>query len=197
MHLRKSGIRWEHCQAMNDPWLFKEYLPVEGELVQLRIFTEENITDTYLSWLNDPIVVKFSNQRFYQHTRQTSLDYLQTFTNSENILLAIYLKSDEKYVGTMSVYFTLLHEVADIGIMIGDKSCWGNGIGGDAWSIILALLLDTVKIRKVTGGTLRCNKGMVKIMVNSGMKPDGVRIGQELIDGQAQDIMHFAKFRSA
>jgi RimJ/RimL family protein N-acetyltransferase len=177
--------------------LLKDLFPIEGELVRLRVFTEENITDAYLSWLNDPVVVMYSNQRFRQHTQQTSLDYLHTFVGSESILLAVYLKDDEKYVGTMSVYFSSAHETADIGIMIGDKACWGKGVGGDAWSTILSLLLDTVKTRKVTGGTLRCNTGMTKIMVNSGMKPDGVRVEQELVDGQAQDIMHFAKFRGA
>ena len=99
------------------------------------------------------------------------------------------------YVGTMSVYISTAHETADIGIMIGDRTCWGDGIGGDAWNTILTWLLDVVAIRKATGGCLRDNKGMAKIMINSLMQTDGVSIEQELVDGQPQDIMYFAKFR--
>jgi RimJ/RimL family protein N-acetyltransferase len=180
---------------MIDLQLLKEMFPISGEMVKLDIFTKENITDAYLGWLNDPIVVRYSNQRFRQHTLQTSLNYLRTFDGTENIFIAVYLKGDGKYVGTMSIYFSAEHETADIGIMIGDIGCWGEGVGGDAWSSVLSFLLDTVEVRKVTGGTLRCNKGMAKIMVNSGMKPDGVRVAQELANHQVQDVLHFAKFR--
>jgi len=169
--------------------------PIEGKLVRISIFTEENITDTYLSWLNDPEVVRFSNQRFFQHTYHSSLDYLRTFVGTTNIFLAVYLKDEDKYVGTMSVYFLPPHEVADIGIMIGDRDCWGKGIGGDAWTTVLSLLIDVVGIRKVTGGTLSCNKGMLKILAKSGMKPDGVRVRHELVNGQEEDAVLYAKFK--
>lgn len=180
---------------MIDVGLIKDFFPVEGKLVKLDVFTKENITDTYLGWLNDPVVVRYSSQRFHRHTLETSLSYLQSFDSTANLFLAVSLKGDEKYVGTMSVYISSVHETADIGIMIGDKTCWGSGVGGDAWSTVLSFLLDSVRMRKVTGGTLECNKGMVKIMLNSGMKPDGVRVAQELVDRQAQDVLHFAKFR--
>lgn len=174
----------------------KSYFPIAGHLVMLKVFTEENITDAYLNWLNDPEVVKFSNQRFLRHTSQTSLDYLKTFIGTENLFLAVYLKETEKYIGTMSVYFSVAHETADIGIMIGDKTCWRSGVGGDAWSTVLSFLLDIAKIRKVTGGTLECNNGMVKILTNSGMTPDGVRIAHELIDHQPHNVLYFGKFLS-
>ena len=172
----------------------RSHFPIGGHLVRLRVFTEANITDTYLSWLNDPEVVKFSNQRFLRHTSRTSLEYLKSFDDTDNLLLAVYLKDTEKYIGTMSVYFSVAHETADIGLMIGDKAYWYSGVGGDAWSTVLSFLLDILKIRKVTGGTLECNSGMVKILTKSGMKPDGVRIAHELIDHQPHNVLHFAKF---
>lgn len=171
------------------------FFPISGRFVELRIFTKEHITNEYISWLNDADVVRYSNQRFTQHTLQTSLNYLQTFSNTENIFLAVYLKNEARYVGTMRVHFFAAHQVADIGIMIGDRTCWGRGVGGDAWHTLLNWLVDVAGIRKVTGGTLRCNSGMVKIMINSGMKPDGVRVAQNIVDGQAQDAMFFSKFK--
>ena len=132
----------------------KNPLSIKGKLVILKTFTEENITDEYLSWLNDYAVVQYSNQRFKKHTYETSSDYLKSFSNTENLFFAIYLKDLHRYVGTMSVYVSSAHQTADIGIMVGDKSCWGRGVGGDAWNIILTWLIDVVKIRKVTGGTL-------------------------------------------
>jgi len=181
---------------MIDLQSLRERFPIPGKLVNLNLFTKENITADYLDWLNDPDVVRYSNQRFRSHTFESSVDYLNSFSGGDNLFIAVSLKDNDKYVGTMSVYFSAEHETADIGIMIGDKSCWGEGVGFDAWSAVLSFLLDVVKIRKVTGGTLECNKGMLKIMLNSGMKGDGTREAQELVNQQPQDVLHFAKFRN-
>ena len=181
--------------VMIDAELIKGLFPIEGRLVKIELFKLENITDTYLDWLNDTVTMQYSNQRFHRHTQHTSLAYLGSFDCTENLFLAVFLKSNEKYVGTMSAYISSAHETADIGVMIGDKSSWGLGVGGDAWATLLSFLLNTVRLRKVTGGAVASNRGMVKIMSNSGMTPDGVRVAQELINGKASDIVHFAKYR--
>jgi len=181
--------------VMIDAELIKGLFPIEGQLVKIDLFKKENITDTYLGWLNDPVTTRYSNQRFLRHTLQTSIAYLQSFEGTENHFLTISLKANKKYVGTMSAYISSAHETADIGVMIGDKTSWGLGVGGDAWATLLSFLLNTVRLRKVTGGAVASNRGMVKIMSKSGMMPDGVRVAQELINGKAEDIVHFAKYR--
>lgn len=194
MRLGKFGSNWVHLKVIDINKL-KSFFPIEGAQVKLKEFAKSNITDSYIDWLNDPTVVRYSNQRFTIHTRLTSLDYFSSFVNTENLFLAVYLKEEERYIGTMSVYISTVHETADIGILIGDKSCWGRGIGGDAWCLIVNWLIDIAEIRKVTGGTLRCNSGMVQIMINSGMKPDGIRMAQEIVDGHAHDVLFFSKFK--
>ena len=107
---------------MIDAELIKGLFPIEGRLVKIELFKLENITDTYLDWLNDTVTMQYSNQRFHRHTQHTSLAYLGSFDCTENLFLAVFLKSNEKYVGTMSAYISSAHETADIGVMIGDKS---------------------------------------------------------------------------
>ncbi len=77
------------------------------------------------------------------------------------------------------------------------SDCWGKGIGLDAWSTLLDYLLNVCCLRKVTGGTLRCNVGMVRIMERSGMQLEAVRVQQELVDQVAHDALYYAKFRAA
>ena len=175
---------------------FRQSVPLRGKSVELRLFGEEHINDQYLGWLNDPEVVRYSNQRFRRHDEASSRAYLQLFQGSGNLFLAIHLAHSGKFIGTMTVHLSIPHETADIGILIGDRSCWGQGVGKDAWSTLVSLLLESDKVRKVTGGTLRCNVGMIKVMAKTGMSPDGVRIGQELVEGTPQDILHFARFRN-
>jgi len=168
----------------------KECLHLTGNAVELRTFVEENLTESYIGWLCDPNLMRFSNQRFYTHNMETCREYLATFQTSENIFVAIYYKDD--FIGTMTAYRSSVHGTADIGLLIS-PCLQGKGLGKDAWATLMSYLLNT-GTRKVTGGTLRCNEAMVRIMQACGMEPDGVRVGQELIDGVAHDMLHFAKF---
>ena len=72
--------------------------------------------------------------------------------------------SDYTPIGTMTVYVSIPHGTADLGIMIGDRTVWGMGYGEDAWCTMVAWLSTRQEIRKLTAGTLACNLGMIKLM---------------------------------
>ena len=160
-------------------------------------FDKHHITQNYINWLNDKQVTRFSNQRFKIHTKESTIKYLKNFEISENCFLAIERIEDRHFMGTATIYRNLNHGTADIGIMIGDRSCWGNGFGGEAWKAILEKTLNEDLIRKVTGGAVALNIGMVAIMKKSGMKLEAVRKDHEIIDGIPTDIVYFAKFSTA
>lgn len=161
-----------------------------GSVVTLRAFTEANLTEDYLGWLRDPQLMKFSNQRFRMHTMESCRAYMESFAGGDNMFIAIYYES--AFIGTMTAYHSVVHGTCDIGLLISAK-VQGMGLGKDAWGTLMAHLLRE-GTRKVTGGTLRCNEAMVRIMRSCGMHADGVRAGQELVDGVPQDIVYFAKF---
>lgn len=170
---------------------------ISGKSILLRTFQPSDITSEYLSWLNDPEVVRYSNQRFVNHTKESSRKYLRSFQNSDNLFLAICLHENGQVIGTINSYISYHHSVADMGILIGNRSFWGNGLGTIAWELMMNFLHNDFGIRKVTGGTLSCNIGMIKIMESNGMHQDGVRRNHELVDGKEYDIFHYAKFRTS
>lgn len=163
----------------------------------LRAFTEADITDTYVRWLNDPRVVRYSNQRFIAHDRASCIRYLQSFVGTNNLFLSVRRADTDQAIGTMTAYVAMHHGTVDVGIMIGEPSIWGTGIGQEAWDILTEWLLKLPIIRKLTAGTVACNVGMIRLMERSGMRLEGVRHAQELIDGRPEDILYFARFRDA
>jgi len=165
-------------------------LVLQGEKVTLHAFTAADINDDYVGWLNDRTLMKFSNQRFRSHNLDSCRAYVASFAGTRNLFMAI--RHEGRLVGTMTVYRTPQHGTADIGLLIGEGG-QGQGWGRDAWGTMLAYLLRA-GTRKVTGGTLRCNVAMVRIMEACGMVPDGVRVGQEMVDGAPQDVLYFARF---
>jgi len=165
-----------------------------GERLYVYPFTESDITTDYISWLNDPKVVRFSNQRFRRHDEKSCLDYLKTFADNDNLFLAIHLAEGKRLIGTMTAYVSSHHGTADMGLLIGERGLWGQGFGFEAWNLLLDYLLLDRKLRKITAGAVRCNASMTRIMERSGMRLEAVRSQQEIVDGEPQDVLHFARF---
>ena len=150
-------------------------LPIElyllrGRSVDLRPFTPTDITSAYISWLNDPMVTRFSNQRFRRHDEESCQTYLATFTGTDNLFLSIRNSSDNLAIGTMTAYINRNHQTADVGLLVGDPSSWGKGYGQDAWNTLCDWLLKVVEIRKLTAGAAASNTAMVRIMESFGME---------------------------
>jgi RimJ/RimL family protein N-acetyltransferase len=170
-------------------------LPLESVRLLLRTFVETDITPLYIGWLNDPEVVRYSNQRFIQHTFGSCHRYWSSFLGSANLFLAIEEKEQARLIGTITVYRSLQHKTADIGIMIGDKSIWGRHFGHEAFSLISQALIASGAVRKVTAGTMAGNLGMVRLLERSGMSWEATRRKQELMDGEPVDLVYYARFR--
>lgn len=171
-------------------------IKIVGRRIVLDQFCQEDISDDYVGWLNDKEVVKYSNQRFRHHDLKTCESYRKSFLESDNLFLSVRLLHTNEMIGTMTVYISPHHQTGDVGMMIGRRAQWGKGYGSEAWDLLLRYLLQDRSLRKVTAGTLRCNIGMVTVIERSGMELEAVRSRQELVIGEPQDILYFAKFGS-
>jgi RimJ/RimL family protein N-acetyltransferase len=172
-------------------------IEIRGLKVLLRTFSLEDINDRYFAWLNDPLVVRYSNQRFLTHDRESCVRYLNSFSGTDNLFVSVRRLDTNQAIGTMTAYISRRHGTVDVGIMIGDKSVWGGGYGQDAWNTFTNWLLAQGSIRKLTGGALACNAAMIRIMERSGMQLEAVRKSQEIVEDVPQDIQLFARFRDA
>lgn len=160
-------------------------------------FEISDISEIYLMWLNDPMVVRFSNQRFRHHDAASSRAYLASFEGTDNLFLSIQGLKGEGTIGTMTVYAAMPHGTADMGILVGHTQIWGKGYSLDAWKTVSDWLITSCQMRKITGGTLSGNVGMKTIFERSGMHMEGMRRAQELVEGVPMDVLYYARFRDA
>ena len=171
----------------------KEILLSDSRVV-IRNFNPSDITDEYISWLNDGEVVKYSGQRFLSHDQASAVRYLDSFAGTCNLFLIITDSVTGESIGTLTVYRQLHHRVADVGIMIGNRRFWGQGLGLASWMLVISFLVNELGVRKVTAGTIRSNKPMLAIMKNSGMRCEAVLPGQQLLNGEPEDVLLYAKY---
>jgi ribosomal-protein-alanine N-acetyltransferase len=168
------------------------------ETTNLRIvpFSEEFLTERYVGWLNDLEVVRFSQQRNRTHTLASCRDYLASFDGTPNHFWAIVSRDPAQgHIGNMNAYVDTTHQVADLGILIGERSVWGRGYGTEAWMAVCDYLFRSSDIRKITAGALAVNSAMAALARKAGMIEDGRRIRQYLFEGAETDVVHWALFK--
>lgn len=158
-------------------------------------FTHAHIRAEYIQWLNDPELMRFSNQRFLRHSPESCARYLATFESTDNLFVAVERESDGRLIGTMTVYFDARHGRADVGILIGEPSARGCGFGLEAWIAMMGYLFDVRWVRKITAGAMAENTAMCRLAERAGMQIDGIRRRHNMCEDRAVDVVHYAAFR--
>ena len=169
------------------------YMPpvLETSRLVLQPFPDDLLTDTYVGWLNDPDVVRFSEQRHMTHTLESCRDFIASFTGTPHGLWAIRDKTrGRRHIGNISTDVDPRTGTGDIRILIGDRAAWGTGLGAEAWMAVMAHLFNDLGLAQVTAGTLAGNTGMLKVMEKSGMRETHRRPGPTPIDGRTMDMIY-------
>tara|TARA_B110000238_G_C16037858_1_gene400454 strand:- start:368 stop:886 length:519 start_codon:yes stop_codon:yes gene_type:complete len=161
----------------------------------IRPFKKAYISKKYISWLNNKEITQYSEQRHLTHNYKNCLEYYEFLKEKKHPFYAIFINEDkEKHIGNMVAYIDHNNLTANITILIGESNYWGSGYGLEAWNIFIRYLFEKYKLRKVWAGTVRDNKGMLRIMKRSGMIKDGLRKKERYINNKEMDIIYAAKY---
>ena len=162
--------------------------PIGTQRLTLEPFSERYLERGIVDWLNDPEVMRYSDNRHSTHTLETSRAYLTSFADTPNYYWAILQQGATKIlIGSITAYVDVNNSVADIGILIGDKRYWQGGYGSEAFAGVVEWLFTRRRIRKVTAGTMAVNTGMLGIMRKVGMREEGRKARYFLLDGHEVD----------
>jgi ribosomal-protein-alanine N-acetyltransferase len=153
----------------------------------------KKVASRTISWLRDPDVVKYSEQRHQQHNLSTELRYTESFTGKSYYWGIHTLVSDE-HIGNMTAAHDEPNNVTDLGIMIGEVTSWGKGYGAEAWGAVCIHLLND-GVRKLEAGCMKSNLAMVKIMEKTGFKLEGERANHFLLNGGGMGLVMYGRAR--
>src|SRR6059058_2556121 len=115
---------------------------LETDRLTIVPFGAEHLTERYVGWLNDPEVVRYSEQRHRSHTLESCRAYAASFRDGPNHLWAIVARDPTLgHVGNINAYVDVPNGVADVGILVGERGVWGRGYGLEAWRAVSDWLL--------------------------------------------------------
>lgn len=156
-------------------------------------YTPDRVTKRHVDWLNDPEVVQFSQQRHIKHTVESQQQAVIIREKAGQPWWVVCLKGDD--IGTIRVTVDNHNKVGEIGILIGDKTSWGNGYAAEAWREVMRWCFEGLGLRKVECGCMSPNLAMRRVAENCGMRIEGGRPSHFLLDGKPVDAVYYGKMR--
>lgn len=156
----------------------------------LRGLIAQDLSDSYLNWLNDPEVNRYLETRFLPQTVQALHDYWQNHRDDPNSpWFAICTTSDNQHIGNIKVGpIQWTHRRADVSLFIGEKTCWGKGYATEAISLICEWSFLTLDMQKLSAGIYEGNIGSRKAFEKCNFKLEGTLRNEVVSQGKRLDV---------
>ncbi len=157
-------------------------LKLEGERVYLRPVVPSDATADYVGWLNDPETTRFLESGAVVETVESISAYIARYQDrSDALFLAIVLKDGDRHVGNLKLEpIDWRHRKATLGIMIGDASARGKGIGTEAVVLALRFAFDRLGLHRVALGVTADNLPGIRCYRKIGFADEG-RLRQAIL----------------
>jgi ribosomal-protein-alanine N-acetyltransferase len=158
---------------------------IEGERIYLREIRLSDANKNYHDWMNDPEINQYLESRFERWSVSKLRRYISDIKrNPDNVFLTIVSKDGNKHIGNIKIGpINQRHGYADVGVIIGEKSFWGNGIATEAIKLVVDYAFNSLDLHKLTAGAYSCNIGSIRAFKKAGFSVEGVRKKHYLCDG--------------
>lgn len=172
--------------------------PITAPRLELKTLDATNMSPHYLSWLQDTEVTQHLEIR---HAPPLSSEALLASVDKVNadpysLLLGIFLKDADKHIGNIKIGpINAAHKRADIGFLIGEKSCWGQGYASEAIVALAEYAVAGLGLEKLTAGCYEQNIGSAKVLIKAGFVNDARLPQHVILGGKRVDVLLFGWFR--
>lgn len=149
-------------------------------MLYLKELKPTEVSKSYLKWMNDREIQKFTEQRFKKHTLKSIIDYVKEKKKSKSeFLYGIFIKHN-KHIGNIKLGpINFFHKRSDISYFIGEKKYWGKGYGTEAIAKIIKIARKK-GLKKLQAGFYHLNYGSKKVLIKNKFKLEGTLKSQTL-----------------
>jgi|TARA_B110000093_G_C12837760_1_gene353932 ribosomal-protein-alanine N-acetyltransferase len=158
-----------------------------------KLNTEKDISDEYLSWMNDKDIHQFTEQRHKKHSHKDIKQFILKKNKSNNeFLFGIFLNKD-KHVGNIKLGpINSIHKYAVISYFIGIKNLHNKGLAASAIKKIIAIARKK-GIKKLKAGVYEMNIASIKVLKKNGFHKEGLLKSEYIYKKKRIDCYIFGK----
>lgn len=163
-----------------------------NKVVDLFLLQPNDVTATYVGWLNDPIVNRYLESRFMKHTLNSTRQFVQRCLDDESTLL-LGIRATEcrgEHVGNIKLGpVDMRHQRGEVGVLIGNRKAWGKGVASSAITMLSEIASDELALRKLSAGCYASNIGSQRAFLKAGFELEGERKAHFLLDGKPEGLV--------
>ena len=144
------------------------------ERLSLRPFMETDITDDYISWLNDPDINQFLESRFTKQTEASVKEWVNN-TNLSNHRMLFGIFSENIHIGNFTFYMIdKRHRSLKWGITIGRKGSHKQGFANEVLEAAVRYVFEKMRFNRFEASIYDKNIGAQKMMESVGFRKEAV-----------------------
>lgn len=122
---------------------------LNGPRLTLRAITHDDLAN-FVTWFND-VEVTVHLATFMPMTEEDEMDWYESQRRDRSVLnLSMVVRAENKHIGSIGLRAINHHlQSAELGIVIGDKSCWGQGYGQEALHLLLDFAFRQMNLHRI------------------------------------------------
>ena len=167
-----------------------------GKRIHLREVRLFDVNDDYYRWMNDPEVTRLTVSGYRSYSKEVLEEYVKEKLNDKNtIFLAIVLKEDSRHIGNIKLGpINWQYRRGDIGLLIGEKDCWGKGYATEVIGLVCKYAFDTLNLHKLTAGYFEGNEASCKAFKKNGFEIESTSSKHSYYDDKNVNVTWMALF---
>lgn len=159
-----------------------------NSLVYLKRLHVNDVTDSYVDWMNNYEIVKYTESRHMYHTLESTKAFIHSVYNNNNYCFGIFDVINDQHIGNIKIgNINDCYKYADVGLIIGNSNYWGKGIAKDAISAVVNFAFKKLNLHRLFAGIYAPNIGSIKAFERAGFIKEGVEKEKYIFEGQRID----------
>jgi len=167
---------------------------ISGKRLYLEYLTPSKVSQRYVDWLNDREVNQYLEARFgCPYTLESVREFVEAqYKDPDSHMFGIFMREGDRHIGNIKVGpINRRHNFAEVGIVIGEKSMWGKGLGSEAVGLASRYAFEKLGLHKLVAGCYSDNKGSEKAFAAAGYVREGVVRKKFMCNGKYVDDIIF------
>ena len=151
----------------------------------------EDVTDEYVSWLNNKEINKYLEVRHIEHTSENVKDFICSRNQSKNeFLYGIFCKKNNKHIGNVKIgNINFNYKTGEISLFIGDKNYWGRKLGSEIIKTLTNHSFNFLGLYKIEAGCYESNKASLKSFLKCGYSIEGNLKNHIISEGNRESLI--------
>jgi diamine N-acetyltransferase len=172
---------------------------IYGKRVRLRADERSDIP-AFVQWLNDPQVrehLLIDLPLSQANEEQWFENMLKSPREEQPLAIEVMNGAEWKLIGNCGLFSIDWHaRSAEIGLFIGDKSCWDKGYGTEVMQLLLQLGFGSLNLNRIYLRVNAPNQRGIRCYEKAGFVTEGCQRQAAYKDGKYLDVMMMSVLRS-